>query len=130
MSRQTMSQSLPKLRHQILSLMSAEIKQDHEMMMLLNRRTAQERLLYFLAQLSRRFEQRGFSPSQFHLTMTRAEIGNYLGLTVETVSRMLTRFQKEKMIEVAGKLITITDPAKLQEQLHSMERSVRCHTLF
>ena len=126
----TMSQSLPKLRHQILSLMSAEIKQDHEMMMLLNRRTAQERLLYFLAQLSRRFEQRGFSPSQFHLTMTRAEIGNYLGLTVETVSRMLTRFQKEKMIEVAGKLITITDPAKLQEQLHSMERSGRCHTLF
>merc|ERR1711974_324479 len=102
-----MSMKFPKLRHQIMSFMSAEIKQDHDMMMLLNKRTAEERLLYFIAHLSRRFEERGFSARQFNLSMTRNEIGNYLGLTVETISRLLTRFQKEALIQVEGKLITI-----------------------
>ncbi len=121
-----MSQSLPTLRRQILSFMSAEIKQDHDMMMLLNRRTAQERLLYFIAQLSSRFAQRGFSHRQFHLTMTRNEIGNYLGLTVETISRLLTRFQKEDLIEVTGKLIVIKDFDGVNNQLKTMELTVSC----
>lgn len=103
------SVQFPKLRHQIMSFMSAEIKQDHDMMMLLNKRNAEERLLFFLYHLSRRFEERGFSGKQFHLTMTRNEIGNYLGLTIETISRLLTRFQKDGIISVDGKLISILD---------------------
>ncbi|MDC8831106.1 fumarate/nitrate reduction transcriptional regulator Fnr [Alteromonas gilva] len=116
-----MSVQLPKLRHQIMSFMSAEIKHDHDLMMLLNKRTAEERLIYFLAHLSKRFEERGFSPKQFNLSMTRNEIGNYLGLTVETISRLLTRFQKESIIEVNGKLITIIDFDAMDKKLHSMD---------
>lgn len=113
----TISAQLPKLRQQIMSFMSAEIKQDHDMMMLLNKRNAEERLMYFIAHLSKRFEERGFSGSQFHLSMTRNEIGNFLGLTIETISRLLTRFQKESIIKVEGKLITILDFDKVEEKL-------------
>lgn len=116
-----MAVQFPKLRHQIMSFMSAEIKQDHDLMMLLNKRTAEERLIYFLAHLSKRFEERGFSPRQFNLSMTRNEIGNYLGLTVETISRLLTRFQKEGIIQVDGKLITILDFEAMDAKLHSMD---------
>ena len=116
-----MAVQFPKLRHQIMSFMSAEIKQDHDLMMLLNKRTAEERLIYFLAHLSKRFEDPGFSPRQFNLSMTRNEIGNYLGLTVETISRLLTRFQKEGIIKVDGKLITIIDFEAMDNKLHSMD---------
>ena len=116
-----MAVQFPKLRHQIMSFMSAEIKHDHDLMMLLNKRTAEERLIYFLAHLSKRFEERGFSPRQFNLSMTRNEIGNYLGLTVETISRLLTRFQKEGIIQVEGKLITILDFESMDAKLHSMD---------
>lgn len=115
-----MSVQFPKLRRQIMSFMSAEIKQDHDMMMLLNKRSAEERLLYFISHLSQRFEERGFSNKEFHLTMTRNEIGNYLGLTIETISRLLGRFQKDSIIQVDGKLITIVDFEKLSSRLSSV----------
>lgn len=103
-----------------MSFMSAEIKQDHDMIMLLNKRSAEERLLYFLAHLSGRFEERGFSHREFHLTMTRNEIGNYLGLTIETISRLLSRFQKEAIIRVDGKLITILNFDALDSKLQNV----------
>ena len=115
-----MSVQFPKLRHQIMSFMSAEIKQDHDMIMLLNKRTAEERLLYFISLLSQRFEERGFSHREFHLTMTRNEIGNYLGLTIETISRLLSRFQKDNIIKVDGKLITILDFDRLNTKLAAL----------
>ncbi|MDY6883066.1 MAG: helix-turn-helix domain-containing protein, partial [Pseudomonadota bacterium] len=58
-----------------------------------------------------------FSHREFHLTMTRNEIGNYLGLTIETISRLLSRFQKEDIIKVEGKLITIVDFERLNTKL-------------
>ncbi|MFQ3249778.1 MAG: CRP/FNR family transcriptional regulator [Glaciecola sp.] len=116
-----MSVKLPKLRQQIMRFMSAEIKHDHDLMMLLSKRNAEERLLYFLSDLSQRFEERGFSAKQFNLSMTRNEIGNYLGLTVETISRLLTRFQKESLIKVDGKLISIIDFDAIKQRLPDME---------
>jgi CRP/FNR family transcriptional regulator len=116
----TMSQNFPKLRHQIMGFMSNEIKHDHDLMMLLNKRTAEERLMYFLSKLSKRFAERGFSSKQFNLTMTRNEIGNYLGLTVETISRLLTRFQKEGFIKVEGKLISILDFEGMETKLQNL----------
>ncbi|MBT0586325.1 fumarate/nitrate reduction transcriptional regulator Fnr [Alteromonas oceanisediminis] len=116
-----MASRFPKLRRQIMSFMSAEIKNDHELMMLLNKRTAEERLMYFIAHLSARFEERGFSSKQFNLTMTRNEIGNYLGLTVETISRLLTRFQKDNILAVEGRLITILDPQAMEHKLHRQD---------
>lgn len=111
-----MASNSSKLRHQLMRFMSSEIKQDHDLMMLLNKRNAEERLVHFLIHLSERFAERGFSARQFNLTMTRNEIGNYLGLTVETISRLLTRFQKEGLIKVEGKLITILNLEGLHER--------------
>nr|WP_297349240.1 fumarate/nitrate reduction transcriptional regulator Fnr [uncultured Glaciecola sp.] len=116
-----MSIKFPKLRQQIMRFMSAEIKHDHDLMMLLSKRSAAERLLHFLIDLSQRFEERGFSAKQFNLSMTRNEIGNYLGLTVETISRLLTRFQKEELIKVDGKLISIVDFNRVKQRFPDME---------
>ncbi|PSJ47126.1 FNR family transcription factor [Zobellella taiwanensis] len=104
-----LSGKMPRLRQQIMRLMSNEINGDQQMILLLSKKTAEERLAAFLHGLSSRYAQRGFSPREFRLTMTRGDIGNYLGLTVETVSRLLGRFQKSDLIEVDGKYIRILD---------------------
>ena len=104
-----LSGKLPRLRQQIMRLMSNEINGDQQMILLLSKKTAEERLASFLHALSNRFSMRGFSAREFRLTMTRGDIGNYLGLTVETVSRLLGRFQKTNLIEVDGKYIRILD---------------------
>ena len=108
---------LPNLRDQMMRFMSAEIQQDRELMMLLNRRNAEARLLYFLMSLSKRFGIRGFSTTSFLLPMTRTDIGNFLGLTVETVSRLLTRFQKQALIKVEGKSLEIIDKPAMAQKL-------------
>lgn len=112
----SLADELPALRRQMMRLMSEEIKQDQQMFMLLNQRTAEERLAYFLQSLSLRFNKRGFSSSNFRLTMTRGEIGNFLGLTVETISRLLSKFNKDGIIKVEGKLISILDTDTLQQK--------------
>ena len=81
----------------------------------MSKKNAEERLAAFLYSLSTRFSQRGFSPREFRLTMTRGDIGNYLGLTVETISRLLGRFQKSDILSVKGKYITIIDHDALQK---------------
>lgn len=108
-----LSGKMPKLRQQIMRLMSNEIKGDQDMILLLSKKTAEERLAAFLYSLSKRFAQRGFSPREFRLTMTRGDIGNYLGLTVETISRLLGRFQKSEILAVKGKYITVLDLEEL-----------------
>lgn len=108
-----LSGKLPKLRHQVMRMMSNEINYDQEMLLMLNKKKAEERLAAFLANLSTRFGERGFSKKEFRLTMTRGEIGNYLGLTVETISRLLSRFQKAEIIKVEGKFITILNADEL-----------------
>ena len=96
-------------------MMSTEIRSDQEMLTLLNRKNAEQRLATFISALSSRYHARGLSASEFRLTMTRSDIGNYIGLTVETISRLLNRFHKNDLIQVDGKLITILDIDKLNE---------------
>ncbi|MCH1930987.1 electron transport transcriptional regulator EtrA [Shewanella sp. A25] len=108
-----LSGTMPKLRQQIMRLMSNEIMSDQEMILLLSKKNAEERLAAFISNLANRFGNRGFSHKEFRLTMTRGDIGNYLGLTVETISRLLGRFQKSGLIEVKGKYITIVEPNEL-----------------
>ncbi|RUO38838.1 transcriptional regulator FNR [Aliidiomarina shirensis] len=112
---ETLSGEIPALRRQIMRLMSDEITTDKRMLTLLNTRTAEQRLATFLIELSTRFRTRGLSSKEFRLTMTRAEIGNYLGLTVETVSRLLGKFQKSGFIAVDGRLITLLEQNNLCE---------------
>lgn len=106
---------MPKIRHQIMRLMSNEIRNDQEMILLLSKMSAEEKLAAFLYNLSQRYSARGFSAKEFRLTMTRGDIGNYLGLTIETISRLLGRFQKSGMITVQGKYITINRMDELAE---------------
>jgi len=108
-----LSVQLPQLRRQLMRVMSREIRDDQQMMLLLSKKTADERIATFLVNLSARFRARGFSANQFRLAMSRNEIGNYLGLAVETVSRVFTRFQQNKLLEAEGKEVHILDPIEL-----------------
>lgn len=108
-----LSVSLPQLRRQLMRIMSREIRDDQQMMLLLSKKTADERIATFLVNLSARFRARGFSANQFRLSMSRNEIGNHLGLAVETVSRVFTRFQQSKLLEAEGKEVHILDPIEL-----------------
>lgn len=106
---ETLCDDIPGLRKQIMRNMSGEIRQDQQMMLQLSKRSADERLAYFLLELSSRFERRGFSPKAFRLSMSRVDISNYLGLAVETVSRIFTRFQKNGLIATEGKEVQLID---------------------
>ncbi|MDX1299527.1 MAG: fumarate/nitrate reduction transcriptional regulator Fnr [Pseudomonas sp.] len=108
-----LSVQLPQLRRQLMRVMSREIRDDQQMMLLLSKKTADERIATFLVNLSARFRARGFSANQFRLAMSRNEIGNYLGLAVETVSRVFTRFQQNQLLEAEGKEVHILDPIEL-----------------
>lgn len=108
-----LSVQLPQLRRQLMRVMSREIRDDQQMMLLLSKKTADERIATFLVNLSARFRARGFSANQFRLAMSRNEVGNYLGLAVETVSRVFTRFQQNGLINADGKEVQILDPIEL-----------------
>ncbi len=109
-----LSRNLPSLQHHIHKMMSREIVRDHGVMLLLGSMKAEERLATFLLNLSQRFQARGYSPDSFHLRMTREEIGSYLGLKLETVSRIFSRFHEDRLINVQNKFIELTDVAGLQ----------------
>jgi CRP/FNR family transcriptional regulator len=104
----------PDIQRQVQKVMSRELVRDHGVMLLLGTMRAEERLAAFLLNLSQRFTARGYSPSEFHLRMTRDEIGSYLGLSLETVSRLFSRFQDEGFIEVHQKHVKIRDLAALR----------------
>jgi CRP/FNR family transcriptional regulator len=106
--------SMPVLRHHFHRVMSREIVREHGVMLLLGSMHAEERLAAFLLNLSQRFEARGYSRSEFVLRMTRAEIGSFLGLKLETVSRVLSRFAQDGLIEVQQKHIHITNAEGLR----------------
>ncbi|KAB2928466.1 MAG: fumarate/nitrate reduction transcriptional regulator Fnr [Dechloromonas sp.] len=104
-----LSREIHTLQHHFHKVMSREIVRDHGVMMLLGTMRAEERLAAFLLNLSQRFTARGFSHAEFYLRMTREEIGSYLGLKLETVSRAFSRFQEEGYIAVQQKHIRILD---------------------
>ncbi len=90
-------------------LMSREIVREHSLMMLLGSMNAEERLAAFLLNISQRMKARGYSASEFHLRMSRAEIGSYLGMKLETVSRTFSAFQSQRLLEVDKRHIRIVD---------------------
>jgi CRP/FNR family transcriptional regulator len=112
-----LSREVRNLQHQFHKVMSREIVRDQGIMMLLGTMRAEERLAAFLINLSQRFVARGYSPSEFHLRMTREEIGSYLGLKLETVSRIFSRFQEQGLVSVQQKHIRILDTAGLKKTL-------------
>ncbi len=109
-----LGREIPAIQRNLHSVLSREIVRDHGVMMLLGSMSAEERLAAFLLNLSRRFTARGYSASDFHLRMTREEIGSYLGLKLETVSRLFSRFQTDGVIEVQQKHVRIVDIPALE----------------
>jgi CRP/FNR family transcriptional regulator, anaerobic regulatory protein len=115
------SREVRNLQHQFHKVMSREIVRDQGVMMLLGTMRAEERLAAFLINLSQRFVARGYSPSEFHLRMTREEIGSYLGLKLETVSRIFSKFQEQGLIAVQQKHIRILNTDGLKNLLAHRE---------
>jgi CRP/FNR family transcriptional regulator len=111
---QKLAHEIPSLQRHFHRMMSREIVRKHRVMLLLGSMIAEERLAMFLLNLSQRFAARGYSPSEFNLRMTREEIGSYLGLKLETVSRTFSKFQEDGLIGVHQKLIRILDRAGLE----------------
>ena len=103
-------------------IMSREIVRDHGVMLLLGSMNADERLAAFVLNLTRRLAARGFAANALVLRMTREEIGNYLGLTLETVSRSFSRFQGDGVLEVRHRHIRVLDAGALHELVGSAAR--------
>jgi CRP/FNR family transcriptional regulator len=101
------------LQMAMAQLMSREIVREHSLMMLLGSMNAEERLAAFLLNISQRLKTRGYSSSEFHLRMSRAEIGSYLGMKLETVSRTFSAFQQQGLVQVDKKHVRITDLERL-----------------
>jgi CRP/FNR family transcriptional regulator len=120
---QALAREIPELQAHFHRVMSREIVRDHSVMLLLGTMRAEERLAAFLLNLSQRFLARGFSPAEFYLRMTRDEIGSYLGLKLETVSRAFSRFQDMGLLSVQQKHVRITDLNGLKNLLNPPERS-------
>jgi CRP/FNR family transcriptional regulator, anaerobic regulatory protein len=109
-----LSREVSDLQRQFHRIMSREIVRDHGVMLLLGSMRAEERLAAFLLNLTQRLQSRGFSARELVLRMTREEIGSYLGLKLETVSRTFSKFQDDGMLEVRQRQIRILDQAGLQ----------------
>lgn len=101
--------SLPSLHRQVMHIIGKEVTADQEMLMLLGKRSAEQRLAAFLVSLSRRYKSRSLSATEFNLPMSRQDIGNYLGLAIETVSRLFALFQEEGLLRVNRRQIVLTD---------------------
>ena len=104
-----LSREVTALQHHVHKIMSREIVREHGVMLLLGSMRAEERLAAFLLNLVQRLHARGFSQSELVLRMTREEIGSYLGLKLETVSRTFSKFAEEKIIEVKQRHVRILD---------------------
>ncbi|HYE38689.1 MAG TPA: fumarate/nitrate reduction transcriptional regulator Fnr [Ramlibacter sp.] len=112
-----LSREVGALQHHLHRIMSREIVREHGVMLLLGTMRAEERLAAFLLNLVQRLEARGFSRSELVLRMTRQEIGSYLGLKLETVSRTFSRFAEEGLIEVQQRHVRIRDVERLRALL-------------
>jgi CRP/FNR family transcriptional regulator len=116
---QSLAQEEPSLQRQLQRVMSLEIVQKQRLMLLLGGTAADQRVAAFLLDLAQRAGARGFSPSSLLLRMTRREIGSLLGLTLETVSRALSRLQRAGLLFVRWRQVRIADPAGLQRLLQA-----------
>jgi CRP/FNR family transcriptional regulator len=117
-----LSLKLPTLQRHFFQLMSQEIANDQQLITLLSKNSAEERIAALLLSISARNSRRKLSASSFRLSMSRTDIGNYLGLTVETVSRVFSRFQKMGILEADNKEIHICDLEELRKVANNPDK--------
>jgi CRP/FNR family transcriptional regulator len=119
-----LSSSIPALQLHIHRMMSREITRDYGLMFLLGSMRAEERVAQFLLGLSMRYAARGYSASHFRLCMTRIDIGSYLGLRLETVSRIMARFSERGILDIVGRDINVKSLAGLQQIIGAFDTRV------
>ena len=118
-----LSREVTSLQHHVHKIMSREIVREHGVMLLLGSMRAEERLAAFLLNLVQRLHARGFSQSELILRMTRDEIGSYLGLKLETVSRTFSKFVDEGLVEVKQRYVRILNA----DGLRLIVNNPNCH---
>ena len=110
-----LSREIKGLQHHVHKIMSREIVREHSVMLLLGSMRAEERLAAFLLNLVQRLHARGFSQSELILRMTREEIGSFLGLKLETVSRTFSKFVDDGIVEVKQRYVHILNTEALRQ---------------
>lgn len=105
---------IPALLHHFHRIMSQEITREQSVMLLLGNMRADQRFAAFMVNLGSRYAARGYSPNQFQLRMSREDIGNYLGLTIESISRLINKFKKQGLLKVHNREIELLDPERLK----------------
>ena len=110
-----LARHLIPLQRNLHKVLATEIVRDHDLMLVLGSLHADERLATFLLNLSQRYRERGYSSTEFVLRLTREDIGSYLGLKIETVSRMLSRFQAAGLIQLQGRVVQLIDVPALKQ---------------
>ena len=120
---------IPYFHHKLQSLSSCEITHDHELFMTISQKTAQQRIAFFLMEVVCRLHLTWQTEITVNLPMQRNEIGNYLGLTQKTVSRIFTKFERERVINVSGKTVRIIDWCRLEKFVSFCNRcsELICH---
>ena len=116
-----LSREFSTLQHHVHKIMSREIVRDHGVMLLLGSMRAEERLAAFLLNLVQRLHARGFSQSELILRMTREEIGSYLGMKLETVSRTFSKFMEEGIIDVKQRYVHIKNTEALEAIVNTQQ---------
>lgn len=109
-----LSMKLPNLQRRFFQLMSKEISHEQQLITLLSKKNADERIASLLVSISTRNHHRGLSSTEFYLPMSRSDMGNYLGLTIETVSRVMSRLHKQEVIAFDKKHVVINQTDKLR----------------
>nr|VFK02223.1 MAG: CRP/FNR family transcriptional regulator, anaerobic regulatory protein [Candidatus Kentron sp. H]VFK02704.1 MAG: CRP/FNR family transcriptional regulator, anaerobic regulatory protein [Candidatus Kentron sp. H]VFK07268.1 MAG: CRP/FNR family transcriptional regulator, anaerobic regulatory protein [Candidatus Kentron sp. H] len=109
--------SFQGLDHELHRLFGKEIANEHDLLQLLAKKSAEARLASFLLDLSGRLKKRGFSEREFNLSMSRHDISNYLGLAVETVSRLFARFQDDGLLTVKRRNVRLQDMPEIKALL-------------
>lgn len=120
-----LAQQLPILQNQLRRLMGKEISRSHNLMKTLGALRSEQRLAAFLLNLSERLSALGYSPYEFILRMSREEIGNFLGLTLETVSRLFSRFAREGLLRIQQRDVLLLDIDSLRELSGGVDCSVK-----
>ncbi|XKH02597.1 helix-turn-helix domain-containing protein [Marinobacter nauticus] len=105
---------IPKLQHLLLRVMSEQLHAAHNLIRYLSQSTAEERVVRFILDLAERYRQRKLSASEFRLAMTKTDAANYLGLAVETFSRILSRLRARGLILIQGRKLQILDEPALR----------------
>ena len=108
---------IPDLQQQLLRIVSGDISRDQGLMLLMGGMDAEQRVAAFLLSLSRRYQVLGYAPTRFNLRMTREDIGSYLGLTLETVSRLFSRFQRDGLLKAQQREVELLNLPAMKEMV-------------